>query len=259
MERTLGALRDIQDSRDYKFKDVFKAPSTIPNILDYEDEMTTIKNQGDRGSCVAFACCAIREHQEGTQWFKEFDLSEEMLYRQIMIPGGGSFPREAVKVLNKIGTCREGLWEYDRSEKDSNQKYIINWREHRRALGNARRFTIGEYAVLSGFDEVMQSLVINGPCLMGANWQRDWSNRSRDSDERHGGYPILDIPSNMKAAGGHAFVIVGYNKKEGLFKIRNSWGERWGKGGYAYMTFRAYSKFNWNTWAIYDRTSPYRK
>jgi C1A family cysteine protease len=38
--------------------------------------------------------------------------------------------------------------------------------------------------------------------------------------------------------GGHAVLLVGYNKSTNMFIARNSWGKRWGDGGYFYMPFQ---------------------
>ncbi len=51
MERTLGALRDVQDSRDYKFKDVFEPPPSIPDVVDYPILHIPTKLQAQGRSC----------------------------------------------------------------------------------------------------------------------------------------------------------------------------------------------------------------
>ena len=33
----------------------------------------------------------------------------------------------------------------------------------------------------------------------------------------------------------HAMLIVGYNKRQEVFIVRNSWGAGWGVGGYCYL------------------------
>jgi hypothetical protein len=37
------------------------------------------------------------------------------------------------------------------------------------------------------------------------------------------------------SAGGHAYLLVGYNQQEGRFRILNSWGTKWGDGGRAWI------------------------
>jgi C1A family cysteine protease len=37
--------------------------------------------------------------------------------------------------------------------------------------------------------------------------------------------------------GGHAYVINGIDIDKKLFRIKNSWGQRWGKNGFAFISF----------------------
>jgi C1A family cysteine protease len=37
--------------------------------------------------------------------------------------------------------------------------------------------------------------------------------------------------------GGHAVMAVGYDAQGQRFLVRNSWGARWGKGGYFWMPY----------------------
>ena len=43
-------------------------------------------------------------------------------------------------------------------------------------------------------------------------------------------------------AGGHAYVINGVDKAQKLFRIKNSWGQNWGKQGHAYISFSDMAK-----------------
>ena len=43
-------------------------------------------------------------------------------------------------------------------------------------------------------------------------------------------------------AGGHAYVINGVDKTNQLFRIKNSWGQSWGKQGHAYISFNDMSR-----------------
>ena len=38
--------------------------------------------------------------------------------------------------------------------------------------------------------------------------------------------------------GGHAYVINGVDKIKQQFRIKNSWGQNWGKQGHAFISFR---------------------
>jgi len=50
---------------------------------------------------------------------------------------------------------------------------------------------------------------------------------------------IMPYPNTKreKLLGGHAVLLVGYNKTKKVFIVRNSWGTNWGDNGYFYMPF----------------------
>ena len=49
---------------------------------------------------------------------------------------------------------------------------------------------------------------------------------------------IVPMPApNEKIVGGHAVVLVGYNDAVDRFRVRNSWGTRWGQKGYFEMPY----------------------
>ncbi len=218
-------------------------------------KMGPIKNQKRRGACVAFATCAPKEFQENKQpWNKgPMDLSEEFIYRQIRIKGlGGAYPREAMKLLVKRGVCREGLMPYnDRITSDSQEK-PFTLRKYRRAVGNARKHRAQGYVRLNSLAQIKESLVVNGPCLLGLSWLSGWLNLRNAKSV--GGFPVLHS-SEGEVVGGHAICIVGYDDTKRVFIIRNSWGTSWGRKGYALLSYDALGR-NYDAWATFDWTNP---
>ena len=49
----------------------------------------------------------------------------------------------------------------------------------------------------------------------------------------------MPYPDTKKESllGGHAVLLVGYNKQQSRYIARNSWGPYWGDKGYFYMPF----------------------
>lgn len=66
-----------------------------------------------------------------------------------------------------------------------------------------------------------------GPIVVGTNWYSGMS----DLDEK--GF----MSTNGRNLGGHAYVINGVYVDGERFRIKNSWGRRWGKKGFAWMSF----------------------
>lgn len=256
MSHALGYLPDKKDPRDHLYGSTFHAISTPP-MVDYTPEMTEVKSQGAKGACVAFAVCAIKEWQEYIQRGKteKWDFSEEFIYDHVQVyPGGGSYPREALKVLMNVGVPLESQFPYTGgSDKYKLEPPVKNTKDQdsMHMFGAARRFRASGYVRLRNLEEVMQSLAVNGPCFLGVRWLSGWY----DADETWGGMPLLKAYDGS-VSGGHAVTIVGYNRRARLLKIRNQWGASWGGGGYAYMTFEAFDQCAVDTWALYDVGTP---
>ena len=65
---------------------------------------------------------------------------------------------------------------------------------------------------------------------------------------------IMPMPEKKeKDLGGHAVLIVGYDRTKKMFIVRNSWGAEWGDKGYFYMPYEYALDPNLcdDFWAIY--------
>ena len=94
---------------------------------------------------------------------------------------------------------------------------------------------IHEYQWAFGIDQVIDTLMVRGPIVIGIEW-RDSMYQPRPSG-------LLDISG--QAVGGHCLFITGValgrnlrgeSTPEGFFKLRNSWGGDYGKRGSCYMS-----------------------
>lgn len=249
--RTLGYLIDHHDSRDLIYGERMYSVMT-PSEVDYRPEMPPIRNQHKQGACVSFALCAIKEWQEGYQrGFKEkFDFSEQFLYSHTQVFPGGSFPREALTVLMDIGVPLESQMPYSKAkevklEKPKKSLKTIN------LYGTARRYRSKGYIRLKTVADVMQSLSINGPAFTGMEWLEGWNDLG-GATEYHS--TLKDKMGSV--IGGHAVTIVGFQRRERRFIIRNQWSTSWGFEGYGYLPFAVFEKYAKDTWAIFDLDSP---
>ncbi|MCU1531640.1 MAG: hypothetical protein JWO49_1211 [Arthrobacter sp.] len=59
-------------------------------------------------------------------------------------------------------------------------------------------------------------------------------------------YSRIDRPHDFRQLGGHAFSIVGYNDVG--FLVQNSWGEEWGKGGFATLPYEDWLESAFDSW-----------
>ncbi len=72
----------------------------------------------------------------------------------------------------------------------------------------------------------------------------------------HGQSPVIGVPAaSERLWGHHAILIVGYDDSLGAFKLVNSWGTRWGNGGFAYLSYDFVRTKGWEAWAMVDATN----
>ena len=71
-----------------------------------------------------------------------------------------------------------------------------------------------------------------GPVVVGTNWYNGMFYPNKNG--------LIKISGQM--VGGHAYLINGVDTKTKQFRIKNSWGKSWGKGGHAFISFNDMSR-----------------
>ena len=255
MERPLNLIKDVPDPRDYKFSTSVKMEQMfeIPSSVDWTSDMSSVKDQGNLGSCVGFAVAAMKEFQEKFEHMKEleegkryrrptdkWDLSEAWIYwnAKKIDPWPneeGTSIRCAMDVLRKIGVPCEKGYKYSDVYKGTPE----DW-----ANLIARWGLIESYWRVNDTTELKAALV-NGPVVIGIACFNEIFGVSSDG--------IVPMPSNPNAVlGGHAICVVGYNDSTKLIKFKNSWSTSWGKNGYGFLHYEYVDRYMWDGWAAKD-------
>lgn len=86
---------------------------------------------------------------------------------------------------------------------------------------------ISEYRWAWDVGTLINSVLTLGPAVVGTNWYRYMFLPDANGLIKVGGQ--LD--------GGHCYVVNGVNTKTKLFRIKNSWNQKWGIKGRAYISF----------------------
>jgi hypothetical protein len=244
--RGLGALDEPEEGPEPDEGAVPFAP--LPPRVDLRPA-APVRDQGYRGTCVAFACTAVREALLGEAAPAEKDLSEQFLYYQCKLrdhyPGSGTFVAIAMRVLRDEGICPETAWPYSANSIPRNEGQGPLPAE---AEGQAALYrTQGAIQIPSRWVLFLRWRLSEGrPVAFAVPVYTYWFTRPwRDSGDIR-----LPLPTDKKE-GGHAMCMVGYEDDEavpggGYFLVRNSWGTDWAQNSavapgycripYAYIT-----------------------
>jgi len=228
--------------------------------MDHRPKMTPIRDQGHRGTCVAFACMAALEP------FPTIpdDLSEQYAYyiiKRTLDPNpspcrDGVATWRAADVLRRQSVCEERYWRYNKNRWSYPNKSCIDNLTQAPPPSAARRnahYGIQSYRLIfddgptgttsiKNVDYLKRIIFANyniviGLYVAGTDWGDGKGIIRVQYDAR--GNPV-------SPRGGHAMLICGYNDKDQYFIVKNSWGPSWGHSGYAYISYnyiRQYAKY----------------
>jgi hypothetical protein len=188
--------------------------------------MTSVKNQGGCGSCVAFAAVGAFEGQLKIQAYNptwDIDLSEQHLFSC----GGGScsggwYISSALNYLQQYGTPDEACSPY-RAQSGSSacSNSCPDWQ--------SRVFKISSWNWINTNPSSIEAALMNGPLVAGFTVYADFYNGYRSG--------VYHWDHVSQAVGGHAIVIVGYDQPGQYWIVKNSWGTNWGEAGYFRIGF----------------------
>lgn len=243
MEFTFGLVPSPKDERDYILTS-FLPPLEVSlpeEWLEWEKWQTPIKYQGGLGSCVGFATSGQKESFDYKEFENSIDLSEQFIYGKCKeiddMPNiEGTFIRAAMKVLKDYGVCEEAYFPYEGLYPPKNSP-VDGY------LDNAKKYKIEAFASVGIAKEALQTaLYQNGPLVVGVKIHDSFINTSSDG--------IIQFPSGTYH-GGHAILVVGYNKI-GLI-CKNSWSTKWGNKGYCTIPWLVWESINMGeAWTIVD-------
>jgi len=197
------------------------APESLPAALDWRNHngnwVSSIKDQGDCGSCWAFAATAVLESMvkitKNTS--EDVDLSEQTL---LSCSGAGNcedggFDYLAAEYIRTTGIPNESCYPYSAQDEPCNP--CSDW------LARVIKIRSWDWVGTSvtGIETALQS----GPVS---------TFMTVYSDFYHYLGGIYQVSPGATEEGGHLVTIIGYDHPNGYWICKNSWGSGWGENGF---------------------------
>lgn len=218
------------------------------NNFDLRNGFSKIKDQGNQGSCLAFALTSICEYFfNSTNNNINTDLSEAFLYYCARAKGNkqnedsGSRIDYSLEALAEFGICREELFKYDDN--------IVDLQPDEKAYEDAKgRKLIKAMNVQCNIDSLKSALSDGFPVVVSVNLYESF-NKSYKGFVLTPSIEEIEERGTMDTHTSHAMVICGYNESEKIFIVRNSWGKGFGDNGYCYFPYSYFTNPNLVNWA----------
>ncbi|BBO81970.1 hypothetical protein DSCO28_25360 [Desulfosarcina ovata subsp. sediminis] len=232
-DHPLTATADLPDDRDWAY-----TPPPIPlRTAMLKPRTLTILDQQQEGACTGFGLAAVINLLNQKRQSK-VRVSARMLYEMARKhdewPGeeySGSSCRGAIKGFANMGVCRDSYWPYVGGQPGTLSV---------KAAKDAHSNTIGAYYRLNQrISDFHAALNEAGAIYCSANVHDGWNTSAIQNGA---------IPLREETRGGHAFAIIGYNRKG--FWIQNSWGKDWGRSGTALWTYEDWYANITDAWVL---------
>lgn len=247
LSKSMAQMQAEANSGRTRFKNLFDAGvEPTKNLLQF---MTPVKDQGHRGTCVAFASMALIETQIKEKTGQTADLSEQYAYwaskaiDKINPNGDGSDPIGLMKTMETQGVPAEKAWPYEKepwfSEKTVHKDCYVAYKanpddvpmdcvtngEPPAPAKAAPRVTVSRVQNVETSPETIIGFLAKGIAVEVALdvYDKAWGFNNPESKNFLSG--IVSMPAaGDTPTGGHAILIVGYNKDQRAYLFKNSWG-----------------------------------
>ena len=206
----------------------------LPEEVDLSARFPTPGDQGQQSSCTAWATgYAMRSYYEGKRRNWNFSspgqiISPAYIYNRLHGFHGncdtGTPISDALDLLKSAGAPT--LSEYPYVENDCSRP------ANPEQVRSGSEFRISGWSAVDSKkpDDAKGQLSRGNPVVFGMDVSDQFENLT--------GPEIYDDTTSPRT-GGHAMVLVGYSERRQAFKVMNSWGTRWGDGGFGWVSYRA--------------------
>jgi hypothetical protein len=220
MMNKFGVVLSPPDERDYPVSVLFPEKK-YPDSVRLDNKILAIRDQGFWPTCVGKAGATIMSAGFGVE-VSSIYLFAKCKEVDLLPADAGTFPRLAMKVMQKQGCCLDKML-----------PYLLMNNPLPKITGlhdvEAEQRKITAYARVRSLDDIKQALVnkrlVMGVILVGDNFTS------------HRGDKVIGLPAGNKH-GYHAITICGYDDQVQAVRVANTWGTRnWGDGGFAWLSY----------------------
>ena len=205
------------------------------------------RDQGPRGTCLAFAVTAAHEWSRQCRRAAFTDLSEEYLYWASKKVDGnhssGTSGQSMSSALITAGQCDSTSWPYRGDTDETASDYGPP-----AAAGVVVRRARLTRRPGSAIDEIRADLDRGAVSVLVIDvWKQFYKPVAG----------VLTAPAQADLLGTrHAVLAIGYSATDSQVLIRNSWSATWGSNGHALMPFAAWVVAGIDAWIVEDDVDP---
>lgn len=225
----------------------------LPPKVDLRSHMSPVEDQSQSNSCCANAVAGAFEYINMRHCKKNGDTPadisrlfiyyvgrkmDQKIWRETgPVTDDGMSIGGAITAMQSHGACMEADWPFDLNH--------VNKKPNEDCFKTAERYKVLEATRIPvDLDCMRECLAAGHPIVFGLKLTQ------RFFSARQGHCPTPDPNDPQSAAHGlHAMLLVGYNDRQSIFIVRNSWGTSWGDQGYGYVPYDyiANPEFNMGT------------
>ena len=206
----------------------------LPLAADLSAYFPPPRNQGDQNSCVGWSVgYALRGYyanrvagHTGSQ--SPVLLSPSFVYNLIADPGEcdtGSNISDALDLLRDVGTVP--LTRFPYRDSDCNRRPGPDVKRE----ASSWRIRGWHTVDLTGPAAVKEQIAKGDPVVIGMYVTDAFTGLTGDTVFR----------DTRKDGDGHAMVVVGYDDRKRAFRLMNSWGPEWGRGGFGWVSYDSFA------------------
>lgn len=212
------------------FRDMPKYRDYLPAKTDLSDFFPPARNQGNQGSCTAWATAyGLRSFYNNVEnrSVPAQGLSPAFVYNQLKTkPNDCTEPlriSDALKFLEKRGTVPIEQFPYNAASCTEKPSSDIQ--------GLAGDFTIDGWRRINHMrlDDIKGELAQGNPVVIGMAATKEFETLQGDS--------VYRDEADSERTLTHAMVLVGYDEQKEAFRAFNSWGTDWGENGIGWIGY----------------------